>query len=283
MARPRNQLRQTAPERDTRLATISAACARAGVPDALCDVYAEGLVARLRRRVFEALSDVIGTGDDLEALAGWKGPPRLLAKAFELAGYCRDFGGVLVMVDAIPEAPEYVKKRWLRANRATYAEAVCRADKPNIVHADRPSPSQGPESTPQVEDDIMATTESLFGELPEKHGEGANGQEEEAKQPGYRQVADFWHAAYKRQYGREYPWRPQCRRMLKLTLDAIGEVEGAKRILATYLADRRGFYAGHELRKLYANLAEFTAKRGAQPGGSAGRLGSQARPGQGRL
>src|SRR5438128_2549870 len=119
MQRRNSQVRVVSPERDSRMGIVRDAIARSGLPEPLpayAETLAEGYIARLRRRVYEALNDVIGTGDDLEALCGWRGAPRTLAVAMQRAGYVKDICGVLVMVDAVNEAPEYLKKRWMRSN-----------------------------------------------------------------------------------------------------------------------------------------------------------------------
>src|SRR5512133_3666511 len=98
-SRHNNQVRVVAPEQDARLRLIAETCIRSGLPESLADILAEGYVTRLRRRVYQAMKDEIGSGDDLEVLCGWNGPPRVLAVAMAKANYVRDIHGVYVMTD----------------------------------------------------------------------------------------------------------------------------------------------------------------------------------------
>jgi hypothetical protein len=137
---------------------------------------AEGFIARLRRRVWASLDDLIGDGDDVEALCGWKGPPRYLSARVGLqAGYIRDIHGVYVMGDAVNEAPEYVKKRWQRANRPGYEEAVKRCGKPNVANQRMTVPGDEDdydyEGEMKKEADMHNTQGSLFGIEPDQPGE----------------------------------------------------------------------------------------------------------------
>ena len=68
MGRRSNQVRVVDPEQDRRLHQIGETLIRDGYAAATADILAEGFVGRLRRRVYAALDDVIGSGDDLEAL-----------------------------------------------------------------------------------------------------------------------------------------------------------------------------------------------------------------------
>ena len=278
-SRHNNQVRVVAPEQDARLRQIAEACIRSGLPDGLADILAEGYVARLRRRVYQAMNDEIGSGDDVEALCGWQGPPRVLAKALERALYVRDINGVYVMTDAVNEAPEYLKKRWKRCDRAGYVAAVKRSARPNVVHQ-RGDAGDGQEFVVPPEEDDMQRQDTLFGFEPEKQGE----MHVASEQSGHKQIVEYWHQRYiEKETPSGYPWRKSDFKYVEWIIGAIGDIHRVKRILDAYLANRSAFYRGHELRKLYNNLAEFSGGTGADAAGRASALGSQASTEAGRL
>jgi hypothetical protein len=254
--RPRNQDRVVDPDRDERLRAISECVARSGYPAELSDILAEGFVARLRRRVYAALSDVIGTGDDLEALAGWKGSPRSLAAAMRRAGYVRDIQGVCVMVDAINEAPEYLKKRWQRSNRQSYDAAVKRGGQPNIVNRPYGVPGDDDDYDYDAEalrEDDMQNQKGLFGD----DNPTAEREKHVARNPGFSEASAAWAQLYEQAEGRKYTWRGRCNRHVADILKLAGSVADFERIAAAYLADRSNFYAGHELRILARDFIRF--------------------------
>jgi hypothetical protein len=257
--RHNNQDRVVAPEADARLRQIAEACARSGLPEAFCDILAEGYVFRLRRRAWAQLDDRVGTGDDVEALCGWKGPPRALAKALERAGYVQDQKGVLIAVDAIAEAPEYIKARWRRRDKASYDAAAERAAQqvPNVVHPRWPQPEEDTE-------DAMPP-DTLFGPVPDVPGDNANGQSIHAK------FSRRWAERYRAVEGRSYTWgRKSDERFIKWITDTLESWTECERVIDAYLADRRPFFARHELRKLYANLADFRQRAKPRAGASSG-------------
>lgn len=279
-----NQVRVVAPEQDARLRLIAEACVRSGLPEPLADILAEGYVARLRRRVYQALNDEIGSGDDVEELCGWTGPPRVLAVALARANYLRDIHGVYVMTDAVNEAPEYLKKRWKRCDRAGYVAAVKRSARPNVVHQQRANAvwdEQGWIANLE-EDDMQQEQETLFGVEPEKQGEVHVA----STQSGHKQIVEYWHKRYiEKDNPAGYPWRKSDFKYIEWILIALGDIHAVKRTLDAYLANRSAFYRGHELRKLYHNLAEFTRAggTGADAAGRSPALGSQASTEAGRL
>lgn len=305
-SRNNNQVRVVAPEQDARLRLLAEACIRFGLPDSLADILAEGYVARLRRRVYQSLNDEIGSGDDVEALCGWGGPPRVLAKALQRGQYVREINGVYVMTDAVNEAPEYLKKRWKRCDKAGYVAAVKRSARPNVVHQYSPyDGGDGPELLIQPEEDHMqrgqgegsteaCPQETLFGYEPEQQGEVHVASDTGGhKQIGHRQIVQYWHQRYiERENPSGYPWRKSDFKYIQWILQAIGDIHRVKRILDAYLANRSAFYRGHELRKLYNNLAEFArpgnrahahAHAGTDAAGRSSDLGSQASTEAGRL
>lgn len=267
MSRRGNQIRVVEPDGDARIRAIAEAVCRAGYPEAFAGILAEGFIARLRRQVWAALNDLIGDGDDVEALCGWKGPPRSLTVALERAGYVNDVQGVFVMGDAVNEAPEYVKKRWQRANRAGYDAAVARCGKPNVVNARLAvagiDDDYDYEGEMKKEADMHESQGSLFGVEPDQPGE------KHVAITGFTQFKEAWHAAYHAAYGFAYPWRPRDFKEIERIVAALADAADYPRIIRAYLACRERFYAGHELRKLYTDLAKFVAAAG-QLGGSAG-------------
>jgi hypothetical protein len=278
MGRRSNQVRVVDPEQDRRLHLIGETLIRDGYPAVTADILAEGFVGRLRRRVYAALDDVIGSGDDLEALAGWKGPPRSLAAAMLRAGYVREINGVLVMVDAVNEAPEYVKKRWSRQKPLAYKQAVARCGKPNIAneqagYTDDDGDDWDFEAEMKKESDMQEQI-GLFGAEPDKPGE------KHVATPGFTELKEFWHARYREVEGITYPWRSRDFAELKRIIDALHDVHRAKRAIDKFLACRERFYEGHELRKLTNDLARFA---GADAAGIDPQLRSQAGAERGRL
>jgi hypothetical protein len=261
-----NQIRVVDPDGDNRIKAIAQAVATAGYPESLAATLAEGFIARLRRRVYAALDDLIGDGDDVEALCGWKGPPRYLSAALLQAGYIRDIHGVYVMGDAVNEAPEYVKKRWQRANRPGYEEAVKRCGKPNVANQRMTVPGDEDdydyEGEMKKEADMHNTQGSLFGIEPDQPGE------KHVAITGFTQFKEAYHAAYLAAYGHAYPWRPRDFKEIERIVAALADANAYPRLIAAFLACRDKFYAGHELRKLYTDLAKFVA--------SAGKVGSSA-------
>lgn len=277
-SRHNNQVRVVAPEQDARLRHIAEACIRSGLPDGLADILAEGYVARLRRRIYQAMQDEIGSGDDVEALCGWGGPPRVLTKALERAKYVREINGVYVMTDAVNEAPEYLKKRWKRCDRAGYVAAVKRSAPPNVVHP-RGDAGEGQEFVVPPEEDDMQQQLLLFSFEPEKPGEMHVTSEE----CGHRQIVQYWSQRYiEKENPSGYPWRKSDFKYVEWIIGAIRDIHRVKCILDAYLAKRTAFYRGHELRKLYKNLAEFSGA-GADAAGRSSALGSQASTEAGRL
>jgi hypothetical protein len=267
MDRRTNQIRVVDPEQDRRLRMVADALLRSGVPDTYALILAEGHVARLRRRVYSALDDVIGSGDDLEALAGWQGPPRSLSAAMQRAGYVREVNGVLIMVDAVAEAPEYVKKRWQRQRRASYDAAVKRAAAPNIVHQRYGVP--GDDDDYDYEGEMSKETawqqQGLFGPDPQ-------GAEQHATTPGHREVRDYWLQRYAAVFGRDYVFGGRDAKAIATIIAAITDVHRVQRIIDAYFTERREFFAGHPTWKLAADINRYAAlagKPGRGPGGNA--------------
>lgn len=263
--RHNNQDRAVAPEQDARLREIAAVLSRSGLPAELCDILAEGYIFRLRRRAWSQLSDQMGTGDDVESLLGWKGPPRVLSKALERAGYLKDAKGVLLATDAVPEAPEYIKARWRRHSKADYDAAAARAsEQPNTVNPVKPPRPP----LPEWEDDMPQ--ETLFGSMPdepEKHCHAT---------PGHRELVTYWAERYLAAERRHYVWRKSDFRFIQLILNESDSLAAAKRAADGFLAERTPFYAGHLLRQLYADINKFIGWRKPQAGSSSP---SQARTG----
>jgi hypothetical protein len=273
----RNQVRVIDPEQDRRLRLVSETLARDGMPAALTDILAEGFVARLRRRVYAALDDVLGSGDDVEALAGWQGPPRSLVAALQRASYVREINGVFVMVDAVNEAPEYAKKRWQRQKPETYKRAVARCAKPNVANAkagtvDDADDDWDFEAELQQEDDMQKEQPGLFGDAAVQPGEKHVGT------PGFDEAKKCWHEAYLAVNKVSYPWNDRrWTRELVALLELAGDVHRLKRVFAVYLADRTPRYVGHQLGWLKHDFARFNvlAEQRGQHGGR-GSGGSQA-------
>jgi hypothetical protein len=279
MNRRPNQIRVVEPENDRRLAVVAEALVNAGYPAAIAPVLAEGFVARLRRRVYAALDDVVGSGDDLEALAGWQGPPRSLSAAMVRAKYVRPLDGVLVMVDAVNEAPEYLKKRWQRQNRKGYDAAVRRCAEPNVAHqrvgvpGDDDDYDYAAEERRERELWDMPDQTSLFGPEPSEPGA------KYANQSEHQAVVHYWTEHYPAQHGGvKYPWRKRDFRHVAEFIAAVPDAQRRRWIIDAYLRCPKPFFRGHEWRKLIDGLAEFAALAG-QPAGGVGpaRAGSQAR------
>lgn len=245
-----NRDRVVSPDQDDRLKHVAQAIANAGLPAALADILAEGYIARLRRRVWEAMTDVVGTGDDVESLCSWKGPPRTLCAVFLRAGYLREIGGIMVCPDAVQEAPEYIKKRWHRHDRAGYVKAVKRCNTPNIVHHWHDAQTQEPEDEEWIEE--MCSDLNLFGEAGEPRAK-------DATTPGFKEFSSHWHERFRAIEGITYPWRPADNKFVQQIVTAVPGYVECRNIIDAYLADRSSFFRGHELRKLFAHLAQFRA------------------------
>ena len=258
MKRRSNQVRVLDPEQDRRLHLVAEAIASAGIPAATADILAEGFVARLRRRVYAALDDVIGDGDDLEALAGWQGPSRSLAEPLMRAGYVRDIGGILVMVDAVNEAPEYVKKRWIRQKPAEYRRAVGRCGQPNVA-SEKAGYTDGEDDPWDYEAEMNKESDMqdqgwLFGVEPDTPGE------KHVATPGFREFCDYWHKRYQEVEGVRYPWGGRDNREVKQLLDRLQhDTSRAKLAAERFLACREARYAGHELRWLNIELPRWSS------------------------
>lgn len=266
MKRRSNQVRVLDPEQDRRLRFVAEAIASAGTPAAIADILAEGFVARLRRRVYAALDDAIGDGDDLEALAGWQGPSRSLAGALMRAGYVRDIGGVIVMVDAVNEAPEYVKKRWIRQKPEGYRRAVGRCGQPNVA-SEKAGYTDGADDPWDFDAEMKKESDMqnqgwLFGVEPDTPGE------KHVATPGFREFCDYWHERYQEVEGVRYPWGGRDNREVKQLLDRLQhDLNRAKLAAECFLACREARYAGHELRWLNIELPRWSS--GRQPIGIA--------------
>ena len=77
--------------------------------------------------------------------------------------------------------------------------------------------------------------------------------------------------AYRAVEGRSYTWgRKSDERFIKWITDTLESWTECERVIDAYLADRRPFFARHELRKLYANLAEFRQRAKPRAGASSG-------------
>jgi hypothetical protein len=193
-----------------------------------------------------------------------------LSAALQRADYIRETQGVYVMGDAVNEAPEYVKKRWQRANRAGYDAAVRGAGSPTWStqrHAvEGTEDDYDYEAEMKKDADMQAEQGSLFGVEPDQPGE------KHVATTGFVQFKEAYHEAYRSAYGHAYPWRPRDFKEIERIVAAVADAHDYARIIAAYLADRSQFYAGHELRKLYADLAKFVAaagKHGGRAGGNA--------------
>lgn len=273
--RHNNQDRVVAPQMDTRLAHVKAACVRCGFPPNLCDIIAEGYVFRLRRIAWSNLDDVIGNGDDVERAVGWQGPPRVLAKALENAGYLVDAKGIYLAVEAISEAPEYIKARWRRHSKAAYDAAAARAVSPNVLH---PRPVElEPEHTEWEEEHMPPDT--LFGPMPDAPKESGNAAPPTPQSP-HAKFSKYFDDAYRRVYGRGYLWgRKSDEAFIKWIIGAADSITECFAIIDAFLAERSPFYQGHALRKLYADLDRFRAGKsqrgiGRNPGKSQADTGS---------
>jgi hypothetical protein len=275
-----NQVRVVEPENDRRLEVVSQALSNAGYDPILAPVLAEGFIARLRRRVYAALDDVVGTGDDLEVLAGWQAAPMSLASALLKAKYVREYDGVLCMVDAVNEAPEYIKKRWQRQNRKGYDAAVRRCGEPNVAHQRTGVPGDDDDydyvGELRREQEIwdMPEQSSLFGAEPAEAGE------KYATKSEHQAVVHYWTERYPRFHaGVKYPWRPRDFRHVAGFIDAVPDAKRREWVIDAYLACPKPYFRGHEWRKLIDNLAEFASLAGKPAVGATGPTGtgSQAR------
>jgi hypothetical protein len=275
--RHNNQVRVVAPESDGRLKRIAEALIRSGLPDALSAVLAEGFVALLRRRVWTALDDVVGGADDVEALLGWQGPPRDLAYALQREGYVRDINGVLVAVDAVTEAPEYIKARWRRGNLAGYEAARGRATDPNIIH----QREEAPTGTDREDTTHPGT---LFGVAADQPGESADVRKpKKSTTPGFDEFKRYWHARYTEETGNRYPWQPADFKHVERIVKAVRDARAAANVADAYFRCREPFYAGHSLGKLVSALPRFVEAAGTDSDRGHSPLASQARTDAARL
>lgn len=219
------------------------------MPDHLADILAEGFIARLRRRVWEQLNDVIGSGDDVESLCSWKGPTRSLSAAMSKAEYIREIQGVYVCCDAVTEAPEYIKQRWRRSNLAGYNAARSRAEGPALFNEPKPSAKQH-------EGDV--TTEAGGSA---NAGDGESHAAEEPKNPGFVRVKEFWHKLYLARTGNKYPWRGHDFKCLAKLIELAKDIHALEPVMRAYIKCNEPFYAGWELRWLFRDYARFSAGR----------------------
>lgn len=254
--RHNNQDRVVAPELDTRLQSIAQACVRSGFPPNLCDTLAEGYVFRLRRRCWSNLTDSVGTGDDVERMVGWQGPPRVLSHALENAGYLRDVKGVYLAVDCVAEAPEYIKARWRRHNKAAYDDAAARATAPNVLH---PRPVERDQMQSEWEEDAMPQ-DTLFGMIPDVPEEKGRALTPHAK------FSKYFDDAYRKVYPRGYLWgRKADERRIKQLLEILDSLTECYAVIDAFFADRCAFNDGHPLWKLCSGIDKY---RAAKPRGA---------------
>jgi hypothetical protein len=132
------------------------------------------------------------------------------------------------------------------------------------------SPSSGEDDgEPAHKEDAMQTDSTLFGdatERPEDAHVAPSVTAAEFSTPGHREVVTYYHTQYKLAEGRKYPWRPRDFKVVQQLIVALGDVHAVYRAVDRFLATRTAFYRGHELRKLYDNLAEFAGDAGGGPG-----------------
>jgi hypothetical protein len=212
--------------------------ARLGLTPAMCEVAAEGYVARLHRAVYAALSDVLGSTEDVEKLLAWPGPPELLTLALADAGYIRQIEGVWYCVSAVSEAPEYVRKRWIRNKRGLYQAAVRRANPPSL-------PDEQEVTTKKPSKPVQ----SLF----------AIDQPDEPRSRDVKLTVDYWAAKYLQVYGVKYPFRPSDFGLLKHFCRAVPNGDERARAIEAYLSCRERFFAGHSIHFLVRFLPRWRA------------------------
>jgi hypothetical protein len=260
--RATGQARAIHPHQDERIQKLGQALAQCGIPAALSEIVAEGYVSRLRRWVYEQMDDCVGTRDDLELMLGWNGPPRHLAIALEKFHYIKEVNGVLVAVDAVNEAPQYVAQRWRRWHKKGWVKAMERANNPNVVNnkIDEQLEAQHEDREREAAVEVDHT---LFGPVEQitegkTHGAGI---------PGHRELVAYWHERYpSTPEGLAYPWRKRDFKIVGDILAAVGDIHRCKDIFDRYLKCRQPFFAGHDLSKLLGQLPQFTGAgvRGAE-------------------
>lgn len=257
-----NQERSVAPVADGRLKRVAEACKSAGLPPSLCLTLALGYIASLRLWVWHKLTDVIGSADELEAMVGWSGPPRHLAKALEIGKYVGDFNGVYCATDAVTECPEYVRRRWIRANKESYQKARERATAPGIAES--------------LQDDETVAT-------PQGNGWLFEGAEDVATKPGHDRIVKYWFKRFKELINPSgYVSFPADFKLVKDLLDATNSVSRIERAIDAFLTSKDPICSGYSFRTFYRFFHKFD--RPDQAGGASGaKLGSAARIDAGRL
>jgi hypothetical protein len=237
------------PGRDERLRKVAAAVALAGVEPELIYVVAEGVIARLRRRVFERLDDRMGDTADLIALSGWTKPPDGLIAALEAGEYIDEEAGAWFMIDAVNEAPEYVRKRWRRYSRPSYDAAMKRADNHNVLFPVWEQDDQPETAMPYVKPPAKPRRTS-----GEKHGSA-----------DYNAFRTHWEALYRERVNPAgYVWNFGADgRIIHELLNAVG-LDGLKGAAKRFVESRDPWYAGHELWKLRRHINRFTGGQPAQ-------------------
>ena len=245
------------------LVALTESLVKAGTPSQWAELVAYGMLAKLERHCWTMHSDQLGTHQDLSDALSQDLPNNVVSDMLYKSGMVGKNGsGIHWMMSAVTDAPEWVRKAWIRNNREGFEAARERAGR------------KGPEKA-SVIDDIRVDPEDpddltdLFGEPlvsePDPIEIKKSGMKSGSAVAGFAEVRDYWFSAYKGKYGRTYAFRAKDGRHIKLALGTVkGDAVKLCRSMDNYLACKDAFYVGHELDHWISKLNRWIAPNAAR-------------------
>jgi hypothetical protein len=255
---------------------VAIAVADCGFSSQLAELIALGIVAKLHQRVWDRLDACLGTGDDVETLAGWKGKRGVLVSSLVAAGFLEWENGVLVAVRALQLAPEGVRKSWRRRAVASYQGLVARTPASqrlptNLVAEEKVVDVLG------FEGSLDVVELDLFGN-PAKEPEPRKGKRNARDttagdgQPGHRAFVEWWDRRFTEEHGIKYPWQKRDFDHITRLLTLAGGYDQLCEWAERYFTCKENYFTGHPLAKLIGDVTRFAVSTG----GAKREHGSQA-------
>lgn len=257
-------------EFDTQVAALAASLVRHGYDSSVSEAFAVLSVTRLMRWCWSYLTDVIGDGEQVDAIADLvKMPPGALPRILVKHGLLRVYKGHFYMPMAYRERSASLGRRWKKENKDVYFAARERASRSYalpLVDLERSKPHA------PAREVIEAGKTDIFGEKivvdtdalkPKKKRKSNARRSSPTATPGHKELTEYWVAQWSLCHsGAKYPYRVLDATIIKKILQATSSVQHAKQVLDAYLAEPGRYYLGKGLKKCWGDIARFIAAAG---------------------